>query len=215
MKLRTALTLASTAGLALAIGCKDMKDDDTTSAGTKPITAPAGGEPKIVDTVPVKPGETKATIPAADDTNPGPIFARTELRPIEASNSPKLTGNVELYGTASKATMKLWVTNLTAGTYGVFLGKDCRPASAMRDNNPADSKGVGSATIRKDELRLGSIVVGEKGEGELTAAVPYNYADAPPLTDMSIILMPASAEKMDEPQTKVACGDIDGVPSGS
>lgn len=82
----------------------------------------------------------------------------------------------------------------------------------MHDTNAADGKGVGSATIRDDEMRLGDLVVAAAG---MLASVPNTTVDAPLLTDRAIILMPASAEKMDHVQTKTACGEIDLVPVGS
>ncbi len=202
------LTLLSSAALLATLGCDSLKGDQTADA-RQPLT----GSETTQDS---RPNTSRAAIPAVQDAEKvGAMFARAELGPIEAGSSPKMTGNVELYGSQTAATMKIWVTNLSVGTYGVYLGKDCTAAAAMHDTNAADSKGVGSATVRKDELRLGDLVVGPSGKAELNAAVPYNYADAPPLTDMAIILMPQSAEKMDHLQTKVACGEIDGGPGGS
>lgn len=209
--LYTNLTLLSSAALLVTLGCNEFKGDQTTDART-----PSARAETYQEGSPSRPNASKATIPALRDGDPiGSLFARAELRPIESGSSPNMTGNVELYGSQTSATMKIWVSNLSAGTYGVYLGKDCTAAAGMRDTNATDSKGVGSATVREGERRLGDLVVGPSGKAELSASVPYNYVDAPPLTDMAIILMPQSAEKMDHLQTKVACGEIDGGPGGS
>jgi hypothetical protein len=188
---------------------EEIEAKEDLPAGVREKTAPTLSDARATHTRVSRSRPTIAPEPSRAWMHTEKLFGSTELGPVEANVPAK--GMAHFYGTPRDATMHLRVSGLKPGEYGAYIGKDCKSAASLHDTNPFDTTGVGSGTLRPGEIKVGVVAVDGRGEGELDARVPWAYADLPPLDQRALILMPASAEKVDQPQTKVACGLIESV----
>jgi hypothetical protein len=101
-------------------------------------------------------------------------LSTVSLTPV-GEGGGKLKATAQIYeDKAGHDKLRLMLSDAEPGRYSVYLGPRCADPAKARDLNAADEKGVGTATIDRDQTKLGSVNVGADGTVSTEMDLPDN-----------------------------------------